>query len=175
MFGWLVFVLVLFAFLTAVLGYGLERQRRELAGLRREMEDWVAMDLKLKRQRLGLGLQSHFDPKGWVTRLVGIDVERLEADVTGHGFWAQGKEGIFFITPLGPKALRQRLRGGRSRLQEPVVQGHLPQILKAREVRRIGLAEDVLLDLAYAETARRLGLPREEPHQVYIYALPGER
>ncbi len=170
-----IFLLVLFLLLATLLSYGLERQRRELAGLRREIEDWVAMDLKLKRQRLGLGLQTDFDPKRWVSRLVGTEVQSLEAESAGGGFWAHTATARYFISPLSRRALRARLQRNGRRLKEPVVLGNLPQALKARQVRRISIAEDVLLDLAYAETVRSLGMTPEEPHQVFVYSIPREK
>ncbi len=179
MMAWMVFVLALFAVLAALMAYGLERQRRELAGLRREVEAWVAADLRLKRSRMGMTLQKDFEPARWLSSLLrqalpDLTVENIipEAQPDGvPGVWLQVDGAQFFVTPRSRSEIRRALKTRKGRLDAPVVTGELRALARTRPV-RVSLADDPLLDLGWAETARRMGLPVEEPRELFVYA-PG--
>lgn len=175
---WMLFVLTLFAGLAVLLGYGLERQRRELAGLRKEVEAWVAADLRLKRSRMGMTLQKDFEPTRWLSSLLrrafpdsAVESLALETQTDGvPGVWLRTDGAQFFVTPRSQSEIRRVLKARKGRLDAPVVTGELRALLRTRPV-RVSLADDPLLDLAWAETSRRLGLPIEEPREVFVYAL----
>jgi len=182
--AWAIFVLILFVILVALLTYGLERQRQELARMRREVEAWVTADLRLKRRRTGMALRSDFEPKRWLIALVrkalssatalsdGDGVE-IEAQIEGvPGVWIRGAGWRLFVTPRTREEMRQALKRRDGRLDTPVVAGELKALTRTRP-RRIRLADDPLLDLAWAEMARRLGLPVEEPGEIFVFALEG--
>ena len=180
MMAWMVFVLVLFAVLAALMAYGLERQRRELAGLRREVEAWVASDLQLKRSRMGMTLQADFDPARWLLSLVrqvhpdalqGVTSPSLEAQTDAvPGIWVRGEDEDVFVTPRSRAEVRRLLKGRRGRLDAPLVMGDVQRLTRARPT-RVSLADDPLLDLAWAEAGRQLGLPEETPRELFIYRL----
>ncbi len=177
--GWMLFVLVLFGALAVLLAYGLERQRRELAGLRREAEAWVAADLRLKRSQIGMTLQSDFDPRRWLGTLArkvfpsatSEDKVEIEVQVEGvPGVWIRREGWRIFITPRTREEIQQAQKRRGGRLAIPVVTGEFKALLRTRP-RRISLADDPLLDLAWAEMARRLGLPEEEPGEIFVFAF----
>ena len=183
MLAWMVFVLVLFAALAALMTYGLERQRRELAGLRREVEAWVASDLQLKRSRMGMTLQADFDHKRWLLSLArrafpdvlqGTEHLSLEAQTDGApGVWLHGSGIRVFITPRSRNEIRRLLKAARGRLDAPTVTGGLKDLVRKRPA-RVSLADDPLLDLAWAEVGRRMGLPEEAPRELFVYVLRRE-
>jgi len=183
MWTWFVFALVLFAALAFLISYGLERQRRELAGLRREVEAWVAADLRLKRARLGLDLAADFHPQSWLLRLLrrshphnaptGEATLEPVHDGGAPGVWLKFSDAWFFVTPKGKRHIQQFLRQNRGRLEGPVVTGNLDLLPKARAV-RVGLADDVLLDLAWERVCKSLGLPEETPNELWVYLVRPE-
>jgi len=172
---WLLLTLILFALLATLLGYGLERQRRELAHLRREAEAWVAADLRLKRSRMGMALNTDFDPLRWLGRIIrtafpDVSTDGLEAEAQDGpvpGVWVRTAQETLFVTPRPPGDVRRRLKKGGSGLDAPLV-GAWRSVARGR-ARRVGLADDPLLDLAWAAAARHWGLPDEEPRELFIY------
>jgi len=176
----LVFV-ALFGVLGVLLWYGLERQRRELAGLRREVEAWVASDLQLKRSRMGMTLQENFDHERWLLSLVrrafpdvlqGTEHLTLEVQSDGApGVWVRGNDVRIFVTPRSRNEIRRLLKAAKGRLDAPTVTGELEGLVRKRPA-RVSLADDPLLDLAWAEVGRGMGLPEEAPRELFVYVVP---
>ena len=54
-----------------------------------------------------------------------------------------------------------------------MVTGNLDLLPKARAV-RVGLADDVFLDLAWERVCKSLGLPEETPNELWVYLVRPE-
>ena len=177
---WIALTLAMFALFAALLWLGLERQRRELSALAAAAEEWTLADIALKRSQMQLRLREDFDPAAWAASVVqaawpqaDLGEYRVALADEGMGIWVEGQRAGYLLTPLAPKDLRRLVRPRGGRLSTPaVVDERLRALARRPTVRPVTLAQDALLDLAYAAALEALGHkggPR--PRRVYVYRV----
>lgn len=181
-------VVVLVALLAALITIGLERQKRELAGMRREIEGWAKADLELKRSAAASTVKVD-DPLGWLsrvaTRATGAETKLVnilkEKSEDPHYILALDDKGMrYYFSATTPDGLRRYRAPSRalfaSRLARAVAQHPLvPLPGNSQSYQMSNLNCGLLFDLEAAQVWKLQVQEDLVMKELWLYVLAPEK
>jgi hypothetical protein len=178
----------LVALLAGLTTVGLERQRRELADIRRQIEHWAGEDLEIKRARLAPQVKVP-DAKAWLNtcaaRAMGGEpgIERFPVETAyGEPKVLTGEDGAgrrYLLSATTPEAVRRipvpgRWPWSRSRLSRYGNHRH-PLVPLSRNAEAYPLSTlncGIAFDLEAAQVWKRLTGEELKMKELWLYVLP---
>jgi hypothetical protein len=176
------FLAVSLLFSVVLVGYlislGNERQRRELRGLREQIEGWAIENLRNQGTRLRQEV-CIADPLGWLNRVatsaVGVDLHlwgmRQLANPQGIQAWTGEGEQLVF-SPHAPAVVRSA--GGRRAGRRLAAGGHplLPYPRRVKVFELSALTTGTRFDLELAAVWKALTGHEGTASRLYLYVIP---
>jgi hypothetical protein len=181
-------VMVLVALLAGLITIGLERQKRELAGMRKEIEGWVSADLELKRAATAQSVKVE-DPLRWMsrvaTRATGAETKLVSIQNSHHeepdyilALDEAGNRHYFSATtPDGLRRYRSPSRAPwASRLQRAAPRHPLvPPPAESRSFRLSNLNCGLVFDLEAAQVWKQQVKEDLVMNELWLYILTGNK